>query len=77
MESRTRPLKDVEKTREELLAEIAELRSRLAEPEETVYAIQRGEIDAFVVLEPDGERIYTLGTAELFHQLQLITDVSP
>ena len=66
-----------EKTREELLLEIAELRARLAEPEETVYAIRRGEIDAFVVLEPGGEAVYTLGTAELLRQLQLITDSLP
>ncbi len=71
------PLDDANKTREELLLEIAELRARLAEPEETVHAIRHGEVDAFVVLEPDGERIYTLGTAELLRQLQLITDSLP
>ncbi|MEA2691623.1 MAG: hypothetical protein QOJ16_1010 [Acidobacteriota bacterium] len=68
---------DSEKTREELLLEIAELRARLAEPEETVHAIRRGEVDAFVVLEPAGEAVYTLGTAELLRQLQLITDSLP
>jgi PAS domain S-box-containing protein len=71
------PRQDAEKTREELLLEIAELRARLAEPEETVHAIRHGEVDAFVVLEADGERIYTLGTAELLRQLQLITDSLP
>jgi PAS domain S-box-containing protein len=68
---------DSEKTHEELLLEIAELRLRLAEPEETVEAIRQGEVDAFVVLEPGGERIYTLGTAELLRQLHQITDSLP
>jgi PAS domain S-box-containing protein len=68
---------DQEKTRDDLLQELSELRARLAEPEETVHAIRHGEVDAFVVLEPDGERVYTLGTAELLRQLQLITDSLP
>jgi signal transduction histidine kinase len=62
---------DAEKTREELLAEIAELRARLFEPEETVHAIRHGEVDALVVLESGGERIYTLGTDEA---LRLLAD---
>ena len=62
---------DSEKTREELLAEIAELRARLSEPEDTVRAIRHGEVDALVVLEPGGERIYTLGTDEA---LRLLAD---
>ncbi len=40
-------------------------------------AIRQGEVDAFVVLEPGGERVYTLGTAELLRQLHLITDSLP
>ena len=66
--------KEKTKTRPQLLAEIAALRARLEEPEETVSAIRRGEVDAFVVLEPAGEQIYTLGTSELISHLQLITD---
>jgi PAS domain S-box-containing protein len=68
---------DSAKTRDELLAELAELRARLAEPEETVEAIRRGEIDAFVVLEPGGEQVYTLATADLLHQLHIVTDSLP
>jgi PAS domain S-box-containing protein len=71
------PSEDSAKTREELLAEIAELRLRLAEPEETVDAIRRGEVDAFVVLASDGEQVYTLATADLLRQLHLVTDSLP
>jgi two-component system CheB/CheR fusion protein len=66
-----------DKTREQLCEEIEQLRARLEEPEETVSAIRRGEVDAFVLLEPAGERVYTLGTADLLRQLQLITDSLP
>jgi PAS domain S-box-containing protein len=68
---------DAQKSRGQLLAEIAELRSRLAEPEETVQAIRHGEVDAFVVLDAAGERILTFGTAELLRLLQLVTDSLP
>src|SRR6476661_1803907 len=48
-------------TREqELLAEIERLKSRLAEPEDTIAAIRSGEVDAFVVTEKLGERVYVL-----------------
>ena len=41
-----------------------DLRRRLEEAEETLAAIRRGEVDAFLVEEPDGEKVYTLQTAE-------------
>jgi two-component system CheB/CheR fusion protein len=65
------------KTREQLLEEVAALRARLEEPEETLSAIHSGQIDAFVVLEAAGEKVYTLATAELLRQLQVITDSLP
>ena len=37
-------------------AEIAELRLRLEEAEETIRAIRSGAVDAFVVQEPHGDR---------------------
>jgi PAS domain S-box-containing protein len=47
--------------REQLAAEVAELRQQLQEAEETLSAIRRGEVDALVVTEdPRGERVYTL-----------------
>ncbi|HLX06330.1 MAG TPA: ATP-binding protein [Thermoanaerobaculia bacterium] len=68
---------DAVMTREELLEEVAKLRERLAEPEETVDAIRHGEVDAFVVLGAGGETIHTLGTGELLAQLQAVTDSLP
>jgi signal transduction histidine kinase/ActR/RegA family two-component response regulator len=62
-------MQDFEKTREQLLQEIAELRLRLQEPEETLEAIRRGAVDAFVVQEPEGEAVYTLETAAQALQL--------
>ena len=38
---------------------------RLHEAEETVSAIRSGAVDAFVVQEPEGERVYALATADL------------
>ena len=65
------------KTRDQLLEEVTALRTRLEEPEATLSAIQSGQVDAFVVLEAAGERVYTLATAELLRQLQVITDSLP
>jgi PAS domain S-box-containing protein len=46
-----------------LLEEIERLRSRLAEPEDTIAAIRSGQVDAFVVTEEVGERVYLLKDA--------------
>lgn len=51
-------------TKKKWMVEIARLRTRLAEVEESLGAIQRGEVDALVVSGPDGEQIYTLQGAE-------------
>jgi two-component system, chemotaxis family, CheB/CheR fusion protein len=45
---------------EQLEAEVEELRARLQEAEETLSAIRSGEVDALVVTEKLGERVYTL-----------------
>ncbi len=45
-------------------AEIAQLRLRLEEAEETLRAIRDGAVDAFVVAEASGERVYTLEGAD-------------
>jgi hypothetical protein len=47
-------------TMDELQEENAELRRRLEEAEETLRAIQDGAVDAFVVQDKEGSRIYTL-----------------
>ncbi len=49
---------------ERLQAENAELLRRLEEAEETIHAIQSGTVDAFVVEEAGGHRIYTLEAAD-------------
>jgi PAS domain S-box-containing protein len=49
-----------EKTRDELLHENEDLRSRLREVEDTLSAIRSGEVDAVVVSGPEGEQVYTL-----------------
>lgn len=51
-------------TRKELQDELAELRLRLEEAEDTLNAIRRGEVDALVVSGPEGEKIFTLRGAD-------------
>jgi PAS domain S-box-containing protein len=41
-----------------------ELEERLREAEETLDAIRRGEVDAVVVHHPEGQRVYTLESAD-------------
>jgi len=45
-------------------AELDELRTRLAEAEETLRAIRHGEVDALLVVDGSGERVYTLRGAD-------------
>src|SRR6185295_16935158 len=54
---------------EKLHAENAELRRRLEEAEETITAIRSGAVDALVIEEPQGHRIYTLEGAERPYRL--------
>lgn len=56
-------------TVEQLQAENEELRRRLEEAEETVRAIRDGAVDAFVVAEPAGHRVYTLASADRPYRL--------
>ncbi|MDZ8052768.1 MAG: PAS domain S-box protein [Aulosira sp. ZfuVER01] len=62
-------MEDHLKSRAELLAEIQILRDRLATSEETLQAIQHGEIDALVISTPQGERIFTLQSADYSYRL--------
>jgi PAS domain S-box-containing protein len=48
----------------ELQQENAELRERLAEAESVLQAIRHGEVDAVVVNDPQGERVFTLQGAD-------------
>lgn len=51
--------------------EIRELRVRLEEAEETLEAIRRGEVDALVVSEQQGEKVYTLKSADRLYRLMI------
>ena len=44
--------------------QLRNLQARLEEAEETLRAVRSGEIDAFIVQGPEGERIYALRSAE-------------
>jgi PAS domain S-box-containing protein len=55
---------EVEVRQEQLAAEVEELRARLQEAEEILAAIREGGVDAFVVTEHRGERVYTLRTSD-------------
>ncbi len=51
--------------------ELAELRERLAEAEETLRAIREGEVDALVVSEGRGERVFTLESADRPYRIMI------
>jgi PAS domain S-box-containing protein len=52
-----------------LLLEIKRLRERLEEAEETLSAIRYGQVDAFVVTEQEGERVYILKSPERLYRM--------
>jgi PAS domain S-box-containing protein len=52
------------RTRQQLLDELEEITSRTMEAEETLRAIREGEVDGLVVSTAEGDRIFTLSSAE-------------
>jgi PAS domain S-box-containing protein len=52
----------------DLRAQLAELRARLREPEEIIRAIRQGEVDAVVVNDRRGDRVYSLRSADLLYR---------
>lgn len=52
------------KTHAEFIAEIEELKSQLEEAHDTIEAIRTGEVDAFIVKNGEGHRLYTLKSAD-------------
>lgn len=54
----------VEPTREQIAAELEELRLQLEDANDTIHAIRTGMVDAFVVQGADGHQIYTLKSAD-------------
>ncbi len=63
------------KSRHELETQLQALQLRLAEAEETLYAIQHGEVDALLLHTVHGEEIYTLQGANYPYRL-LIQEMS-
>src|SRR5512136_2203331 len=57
-------MKKRERTREELWERIRVFEDRLAESEEIIGAIHKGEVDALIVERPDGEHLYCLVGAD-------------
>ncbi len=57
-------MQKAEPTRDALIERIRTLEERLWEAEQTIEAIQTGEVDALVVQRPDGEQLYTLEGAD-------------
>jgi len=55
--------------KEQLLAEIEQLRARLGEAEQTLEAIRSGGVDALVVAGPQGERVFSLTGAEHIYRV--------
>ncbi|HSK77293.1 MAG TPA: ATP-binding protein [Thermoanaerobaculia bacterium] len=51
--------------------ELEDLRTRLAEAEETLRAIRGGTVDALVVAGPDGDRVFTLEGADRSYRIFL------
>ena len=52
------------KTKEQLISENEELRSRLAEMEDALAAIRNGEVDAIMVSGSQGDQVYSVSSAE-------------
>jgi two-component system phosphate regulon sensor histidine kinase PhoR len=52
------------KTKEQLIVENDQLHSLLTESQETLSAIQRGDVDAIVVSGTKGEQVYSISSAE-------------
>jgi PAS domain S-box-containing protein len=60
-------IKDTEM--ENILSENKALRDRVANLEETLRAIQHGEVDALVVSTPDGDQIFSISGAETAYRI--------
>ncbi|BAZ29325.1 multi-sensor signal transduction histidine kinase [Cylindrospermum sp. NIES-4074] len=53
----------------ELLQEIQELRERLTIAEDTLQAIHQGAVDAFIISTPEGDKVFTLQSADYTYRL--------
>ena len=62
-------MKNIRKSKKELVEEIQVLRDRLTASKNIVQAIQQGEVDALVVSTPQGQKNFTLQSADLSYRL--------
>jgi PAS domain S-box-containing protein len=62
-----------QRTKAELLDEIAQLSFRLDEAEQTLEAIRSGDVDALVVVGPQGDQVFSLTGAERTYRLIIET----
>jgi PAS domain S-box-containing protein len=66
-------MKKADKTRQQLLDELQELKERMKESEETLRAILNGEVDGLVVKSAQGDRVFTLSGADLPYRIMVET----
>jgi len=66
-------MKRVSKTKQQLLLENDDLKNRLAESEDTLEAIRTGAIDALVVSDTQGERIFALQSNDEIYRVMAET----
>jgi two-component system CheB/CheR fusion protein len=62
-------MNSVSKTKKQLLLEIDELKSSLTECEDTIEAIRTGAVDALVMSDEQGERIFTLQSVDYIYRV--------
>src|SRR5512145_10142 len=62
-----------EKTRQQLLDDLQELTRRMKESEETLRAIQSGEVDGLIVKTAEGDRVFTLSGADEPYRIMVET----
>jgi PAS domain S-box-containing protein len=62
-----------DKTRQQLLDELQGLTSRMTEAEETLRAIQSGEVDGLIVSTAEGDRVFTLSGADHPYRIMVET----
>jgi PAS domain S-box-containing protein len=65
------PEEDLRRENADLRARLRDLRHRLREPEEIIRALRHGEVDALVVNEERGERIYALRSANVLYRAMI------
>jgi len=65
------PEKETKKKYDHLLHEIEELKTRLSESEDALNAIRNGEVDAIIVSGSDGEKVFSLTSADTSYRILL------